>query len=429
MFSLSSFGRAQTRLGEVSKPAAEPAPQADVSANVDADDISKAAPKPAAAQSAAAAKPDSKPKPAKATTPVQRPAWPGSLEASDDVVQVATEGSLAACTALVFPFTMVPYIGDTVDSVAEWVCIVPAVMAGQYAEENYGQRDTFYWQGLLALIGARVFGDLLLYPALGAGIAVGTAYTAAAVAALMVAPYITPVAIAGLLSVSGLTYLAYKKTKKIGERWVYWGIYHLLSAEEADPLMREQIRARAWIGPPLGDTGRSWSLMAAAGGARAPWSWTWWIPIAGPIYKANDRATMIKKRLRENAQQVLQDPVVDLPAADLATDILTGTEGWAGALGQALLIGGAASAILGGAAAGLQYQNNQDLGTYAKIAGISGFIGVGLAGAGLVAITVKKAANGLIPIVVPMSYPKPEALEAAAKSTNNGKITPESPPR
>ena len=57
----------------------------------------------------------------------------------------------------------------------DWACLIPGIFAVEYVEGQHGQREHLYWQPAVALVLARLYRDLIEYPAIAiAAAAFGT---------------------------------------------------------------------------------------------------------------------------------------------------------------------------------------------------------------------------------------------------------------
>jgi hypothetical protein len=320
------------------------------------------------------------------------------------MVETAARGSISTCEALSSPLSLIPGVGSTVAIVMDWACLIPGVFAVEYTEAHHGQRHHFYWQPAISLVLARGFRDLIEYPAIALAITVGVLYALGALPVVVMAPYFTPVAVAGLLTLSGVGYVVFKKVRDKGSDLVFELSYHLLAPEHEDPVERDRAAAESLLQPPLTSVTRAWALAATAAGAEPRWSPMFWIPVAGAWIKASARGEAIKATMRRTAADVLDEDQADLSAVDATTDVLTGAEGVFGVAGQALLIGGGALFVTGAVFAGLQYQETEDLGSYAAIATTTGITGAALAGTGLGLILLREVPEVLRPIAIPIAY-------------------------
>ncbi len=361
-----------------------------------------------ATQEASTPSPTAQHRPQPSSGPAPSAVW----ENSDEAAAIAARGSIATCEAVTLPLVLLPGVGEVVGLVVEWACLVPALLALEYVETHHGKRPSQYWQPALALVLSKGFRELVTYPAMGIGIGLAVAYLAGATPVIVLVPYLTPVVIAGALTLAGGGYLVYRKVRDRGADLVFQLAYPLLMPGEVSPVERQQRQADSWVRPPLTGWARAWALMATAAGAEAERSLLNWIPVAGPWIKAQSHGESIKKAMRQTAREVLLDDDGDLEAMDDGIEVLAVTEGLLGSVGQALLFAGGGLTFAGGVAAALAYQSNEDLGQYAAIATTTGLVGIGVAGSGLGLILAREIPRALRPFVVPALFGFGEDPEA-----------------
>jgi len=397
-------------IAETAAPASAPASAAAPDPN---------ATSPAAAASAAATSPVPAPAPESvaAPTPASAPAaaaqpgapavgstvrWPDA----DDTAGRLGEGSIEACETIIMPLTWIPGIGDVVGTVVEWACLVPALLAIDYVEAHHGQRDSFLWQPAVALVAQKLFRDLLETPTIVGIAALAIIYATAGTAFFAVNPVLLPflpVGVAGLISLSGIAYVFMYKVKEHAGDWVFDTVYGLLTSE-VPPDRSKQLAERNWIKPPLNPFFRAWVLLATAGGAGAHHQWYFWIPVVGPVLKSNDQRAAFKEQIRRTGRDMLGENKQDYAGPDLAIDILVGARGWMGAVGQALLFGGAGLFFAGTTLAAIDYINNQNLQRYAIAISTIGVTGIAAAGSGALLILAREIPEKLWMFVVPLTY-------------------------
>jgi len=257
------------------------------------------------------------------------------------------------------------------------------------------------------LLNAKLFRDVLIkYPALILAGGIGAAYVLLAVPALVVAPYFIPVGAAGLLTVAGLGLLGARKIRKKGSELAFRATYFLLARPHPSEEARQKAREDALVQAPLPRWSRAWALLATAGGGDPKGGLSHYIPVAGPIFKANARSALTKSRMRRVLRDVLQEEAdpKGLKKMDATISFLTLTEGLLGAAGQTLLISGGVLFVAGSTFAALEYSEPGELGNYALVATASGIAGSALASAGITALVGRKLSKSLMPVLPPLAY-------------------------
>jgi hypothetical protein len=327
-------------------------------------------------------------------------------EDSDGAVEIAARGSIEMCEAITLPLVLLPGVGDVIGTVVEWACLIPGVLAVQYTEVHHGQRDILFWQPAVALLAAKLFRDLVQYPAIALAVAAGVGYALIAIPALTLtgAWYFIPVGVAGLVTAGGLGYLAFYKLREKGADWVFETSYALLAHGTMSPQQQAAAREGSWVKPPLIGWPRAWALLAAAAGTEVPFTLLQWIPVAGPWFKASNWAAASKAVMRQTGREVLSDRPRDLASMDSAIDAFATTDAVLGSAGQAMLLGGGVLFFAGTIFAGLQYQTSEDVGQYATIAATTGTTGVVVAATGLGLVLLRLVPRAVRPFVIPALY-------------------------
>ncbi|MBN2362413.1 MAG: hypothetical protein JXR83_23375 [Deltaproteobacteria bacterium] len=361
-----------------------------------------ASPPAAAASQPAAAAATATPAPARPAGPPATGStvrWPDA----DDTAEALAEGSIEACSTIVMPLTLIPGVGEVVGTVVEWACLVPALLAIDYVQAHHGRRDSFLWQPAVALVAQKLFRDLLEVPTIAGIVALALVYGAVAVPALIFYPAFIPVGVAGLISLGGIAYVFMHKFKEHAGDWVFESVYRLLTSEVAPP-KTGQLAERAWIKPPLNPFFRAGALLATAGGAKAHHRWSFWIPVVGAVVKSDAQRAAFKEQIRRTGRDLLGESEHDYHGVDTAIDILVGARGWMGAIGQALLFGGAALFFVGTTTAAVDLTANRDMQRYAAVVLATGITGVAAAGGGALLILAREIPEKLWLFTVPLVY-------------------------
>lgn len=372
---------------------------------------------------ASQAPPDPPPAPPSETaaeSPTEAPAEPaliGSVSAPvvatprwDDIdreVQVAAEGGIDVCEALSLPLSLVPGIGDAVGTVTEWLCIVPAAIAVDTVALQFGGRDATLWQATVALLSRKLFEDLIDTPLTILVAAAAVAAVGALVGSVLISLYVVPgfpiflptlIAVgAGSVLVAPVAWLKEKGGELLFEA-VFFGLTSQIYGEELEKKRSEALFRPGDPQLQKGGWARAYVLAAAAAGSKGKAGLWSVLPVAGPIVKAGEEIVATKERMRRVGRDVLMDPPGrDLTSMDTAVDVIAGTKGVVGAVGQGLALVGLGVGITGA----VMPQGNADEKATAETVG---FVGLGIAVAGLGVYALSTTADTVKTLTVPCLY-------------------------
>jgi len=335
------------------------------------------------------------------------------------MVEIAAFGSIETCEAITFPLTFLPGIGSVLSSVFEWACLIPGAMAVDYTAIHHGKNESFIWQATTALIVAKLWREAMKYAGIagaiglagvGVGLMVPTALQAVpGLAALPAIPgYYLPVALAGVVTFGGFSFIVWKKIRNVGTDWLFTGTYHLLAGDLTTEEKRQDAMKNALIKWPPTGWNRAWALMATSAGTEPERKLHFYIPVIGAWNKAMARADAVKASMRRVSNDVLAEGgKIRAGALDEMDGMITTMaviEGGLAASAQACLIAGGALFIGGTLAAAVQYQSDEDFGTYAVVAGVTGGVGIAVASTGVGLLLVREIPKALRPLAVPAVY-------------------------
>lgn len=354
-------------------------------------------------------------------TPGAQP--PPQWNDADEMIEVAAEGSIETCEALTFPLVFLPGIGSVIGSVAEWACLFPGALAVDYTQAFHGDRDSLLWQAGAALVMAKLWREVWKYAGIAAIVGLVAAGIGAGTALALVAPYYIPVAIAGLVTAGGAGFLVWKRLRAAGASGLFSLTYWLFTGEFESEAHRQEVQERAPVKYRVEGMNRAWALMATAAGAQPDRELWFYIPIFGAWGKAMARAEAVKAAMRRTGDDVLDEERIRGPEVYVAMDNVIDTfayaEGGLMATAHVLLIGGGLLFTVGTGFAALQYQEENNFGNYAILAGTTGTIGIVVASGGLVALGLREIVKAFRPFAAPFAYgfaaPEDAALEANAE--------------
>ncbi len=310
-----------------------------------------------------------------------------------------------------------------IGSVAEWACLFPGALAVDYTQAFHGNRDSLLWQAGAALVMAKLWREVWKYAGIAAIVGLVAAGVGAGTALALVAPYYIPVAIAGLVTAGGAGFLLWKRLRAAGASGLFSLTYWLFTGEFESEAHRQEVQDRAPVKYRVEGMNRAWALMATAAGAQPERELWFYIPIFGAWGKAMARAEAVKAAMRRTGDDVLDEERVRDPEVYVAMDNVIDTfayaEGGLMATAHVLLLGGGLLFTVGTGFAALQYQERNELGNYAILAGTTGTIGIVVASGGLVALGLREIVKAFRPFAAPFAYgfaePEPAPLDANAE--------------
>lgn len=330
------------------------------------------------------------------------PAW----EEPERKLRAAAAGGVGVCEAVAFPLTLVPGVGSIASSVVDWACLVPAALAVDYVGTFHAGSASHLWQPLLALLVAKIYRSAVFSAGLGVMVGAGLLFAGGASATLIALsmPYYLPIALTGVLTWAGATFL----TARALERWGSDVLFGLVYGALATPLRtadeQRAAEAAAFIAPPLGPLSRAFALFAAASGAKPAPAPRFAIPVLGPLYKSAARAEAAEQAVLRVGADILHEAPASPDGVQRAATMTSLAEGILGAASHALLLAGAGIFLTGTAAAAIGYERRQDAGEYAAWAGGLGGVGVVVAGGGFACALVQQVPRVLRAVLVPAAF-------------------------
>ena len=301
----------------------------------------------------------------------------------------------------VLPLNFIPGVGEIVGTVGEWICIVPAALAIDYAGAFHGGRESHFWQPALALVLKKLFETALDTPivVVTIGVIVGGSVGAATLTYFGGVP--VPLVSAGVVSLTLVAYLGLKGVRDgIGDL-IFEGVYILFTPELDEGAATEARQMSLPLQPGVSGVPAAFGMIATVSGSKPTFDWRYAIPIVGPVWRAEAHAKDIQTHVRRYAHEVMLVDKADLKTMDTVATFLGTTQGYAYAAAHVGL--GIAVTLL---AAGLvvsvtddpQRNENQ------PAADLIGNLGLGSAVFGGAAIVVGLTADRLQPVLVPLAW-------------------------
>ena len=317
-------------------------------------------------------------------------------------LEAAAEGALDVCEALAVPLGLIPGVGDVIDLVAGWLCILPAALAVDYVAVHHGGKDSRLWQSMLAVGAAKVVGGVVELPVLVLGVGSVVVYGLAASAAIAATgtPVFIPAAVGGGIL---LGYVAFELWRTAHDRvpgLVFSTVFSLAAKDFDDAEHAAQARERALVKPPLPQPFGFLSMCAGASVLDVDTEPVHFVPVAGPFAKADARSALAKERMRRIGRDVIGDPPKDLATMDAIEDALGGTKAWLQASGQVLLFGGVG--VAGLSAVGAAYVLAR--GEQPPPVDVIAIVGVAGMGVGVGLIVLSKVTDVVRPALLPTAY-------------------------
>lgn len=321
-------------------------------------------------------------------------------------LRAAAAGGVGVCEAVAFPLTLVPGIGTIASSVVDWACLVPAALAVDYVGTFHAGSASHLWQPLLALLAAKIYRSAVFTAGLGVMVGAGLLFAGGASATLIAlgVPYYLPIALTGVLTGVGFTFLAVRALERWGSDTLFGLVYGALATPLRTPEAQRDAEASAFLSPPLGALSRAFALLAAASGAEPTPAPRFAIPVAGPLYKSAAKAEAVEQAVLRVGADVLHEAPASPEGLHRAATVTSLAEGVLGAAGQALLLAGAGIFVTGTAVAVIAYEERQDAGEYASWAGGVGGVGVVVAGGGVACVLLRQVPRVLRAVWAPAAF-------------------------
>ncbi|MFZ9888761.1 MAG: hypothetical protein ACO3JL_14775 [Myxococcota bacterium] len=321
-------------------------------------------------------------------------------------LRAAAAGGVGVCEAVAFPLTLVPGVGSIASSVVDWACLVPAALAVDYVGTFHAGSASHLWQPLLALVAAKVYRSMVFTAGVAVMVGAGLLFTGGVTAALVAlgAPYYLPVALTGVLTGVGVTFLATRALERWGSDALFGLVYGALASPLRTPEEHQAAETSALIAPPLGPFARAFALLAAASGAEPASEPRFAIPVAGPLYKSAARAEVVEQATLRVGTDILHEAPASPAALHRSAVVTSFAEGALGAAGHALLLGGAGILLTGTLMAALTDEKRGDTGEYATWAAGVGGVGVVIAGGGVACVLLRQVPRVLRAVLVPAAF-------------------------
>jgi hypothetical protein len=314
-----------------------------------------------------------------------------------EVARIA-DGSLDVCTTAVFPLAILPGIGDVVGTIGEWVCLVPAAIAVDYAGAYHGGRDSDFWQPALALVVKKGWETLLDTPIVVVTIAAIVSSVAGGVALNAWAGIPATVVSAGVFGATAAIYLGLK-TGRDGVGDFLFDVFYDGLTPDAEGDRLEQARRASWLKPGMTGLPAAFGMVATVSGSKPRFDWAYAVPVAGPLWRADAHARDIQEQTRRFGREVLLVDKKDLAGVDRVSGALAGVQGYSNAVAHVAI--GSGLALFGaGLAVSMSDRSNEQHAT----AELLGGIGLGAVGVGGLAIVSGIAADRLQPVLVPAAW-------------------------
>jgi hypothetical protein len=314
-----------------------------------------------------------------------------------EVVRIA-DGSLDVCTTVALPLALLPGIGDVVGTIGEWLCVVPAAMAVDYAGAFHGGHDSDFWQPALALVVKKGWETLLDTPIMVVTITAIVAAVAGGVVVQGFAGIPGTLVSSGVFGVTAAVYLGLKAGRDgIGDL-LFSGVYEGLTPERSDELLAEQ-RRTSWLQPGMTGLPAAYGLVATVAASKPRFDWDHAVPVVGPLRRAETHARDIQQQTRRFAREVLLVDKTDLGGVDATSGALAGIQGWSTAVSHVAIGTGLALC-----AAGLGIALSDRVDEHQRTAETVGIVGLGAVGLGGLAIVTGVAADRLQPVLVPAAW-------------------------
>jgi hypothetical protein len=281
--------------------------------------------------------------------PAEAPPLASRWADANDVTGAAATGAVEVCDLVTTPVGWIPNVGTALSFVAEWGCLVPGAVAGDYVQRQHGTQRGQLWQAVVALAVGKVWRDVTRL-AVGATVVVTgvgvLAVAAAATGALSLtvwplAPLFLPLALAGVLVWGAVTYTVVREFRKGVQEALFGLTYRLLTGQYASETDQWKAQDGALLRPAHNIAERNLHLLALASGMEAEHSLWHWVPVVGPVLRGIHKADRMENVLRRVAAEDIREQPLSWPVLNTAVRVFTVTEGVLGALTQVALTTGA----------------------------------------------------------------------------------------
>jgi hypothetical protein len=314
-----------------------------------------------------------------------------------EIARIA-DGSLDVCTTAVFPLAIVPGVGDVVGTIGEWLCLIPAAVAVDYAGAYHGGRDSDFWQPALALVVKKGWETLLDTPIMVVTITAIIASVAGGIALNATAGVPATVVSAGVFGATAAIYLGLK-TGRDGVGDLLFDVFYVGLTPQADGDRIEQARRTAWPQPGVTGLPAAFGMVATVSGSKPRFDWAYATPVLGPLWRAETHARDIQQQTRRFGREVLLVDKKNLDGVDRVSSVLAGVQGYSNAVAHVAI--GTGLVLFG---TGLVVSLNDENGDQQTTAELMGGIGLGSVGLGGLAIVTGIAADRLQPVLVPAAW-------------------------
>lgn len=355
----------------------------------------------------------------------------------DDAAEVTgnlATGTVEICEVLTMPLGWVPEIGTALGIVAEWGCLVPGAIAGDYLQRQHGTQRGHIWQGTLALAVGKVWRDAtrvgvaasIIVTGFGVLVVVAGASGVLGVTVWPVAPLFLPLALAAVVSGGAISYALVREVRKSVQEALFRGTYQLLTRPYPSREAQVQSQQTALLRPRHNIIERNFYLAAMAAGAEAEHRPLHMVPLIGPIARGVNKAHQLQTVLKRVAREDIGENPLSWTALERTTTVLTVSEGVLGSLTQAALVTGSLLAAAGGVMVLAQLPLGfvrptaevpstdrwaqtwvhafQRAGPVAILTGLLGVGALAVVSSGVVFLVLREVPKALLPWVVPLVF-------------------------
>ncbi len=209
-------------------------------------------------------------------------------------------------------------------------------------------------------------------------------------------PIFLPTLLAIGIGTFAIAPVAFVKHK--GGEWIFQALMMSLTRRLTGDDLDEHRRAALVQPGAVPGWARPYALMATAAGSEAEDEPAFFIPVAGPLFKAAGEAAVEKARMRRVGRDLLHDaPGRDLSTMDATVDAIAGVKGVTGAVGQGLALAGLGVGVAGAVMPPLKWSDQ-------KTGDTVGFVGLGIALAGLGVYALSTSLDTVKTLAVPCAY-------------------------
>jgi hypothetical protein len=316
------------------------------------------------------------------------------------------EGALAVCTTFLFALHLVLGVGDVVDTLGQWVCLVPAAVSLDYLAAFHSERASAPWQPGAALVAKKLTEAALDTPILVVTIAAVVVGVSGGAALAVIGNVPVTLIAAGALGGMLVTLTGLKRLRNALGDVAFDAVDGALLSRASQEQVQNAQRT-SYVQPGIKDFSATFGLITTVASSAPSFQWAYAVPVAGPVWRSHAYAKNIQERDRRFAREVLLVEKEDLRAVDAKSNALAAVEGVSPAAAQVAL-----TTVLAMVGTGLVMSLSSPRPEQGHPAENLGNIGLDAAGVGALSLVAATTAQRLQAVLVPAAWSNAESLVA-----------------